>query len=576
MPVLLGNKSISDEDREKNNENNNIKIVFYVLGIIFLFIYFFTQFYKYIGIISPENLINLFNPIKNLFNIDNDGNLDTIVQINFTNNFYYTNDDERLIFFIGLITLFLLSYYLKVKYKRFVIAVISIILFFLLFNFKIPIIFFTMHLLMYLLFHNENDKSKYFSFIAGFTLALSFLDIKNSNNLIIDLIILILSTLSFGLIYNKYFIELLKNIKIANIFRTIFVQLTMITVILGLLSSFIFNYTFDIATGLFLFFMQWQRIILYHIDYKDNLIPKDLSFTNYITTLVNPCILVAAVDGHSIGSGYRYTNSNYLIEDKNKIILSGVKILFVSFIYLVFWFKFSLYIQSFLVNLFKVPIFYSIEDLTRYALKENNISTSTVLVSTILYQIRWFLLFGGLVHFKVGLWRILGFRLDPYFDKPWLATNLISFWSRYSFYYREFLVKTFYYPIFLNFFKKNMTLRIFASTFFATCIGNYTWGHIPEILLTKTLETKNLIFILPRWPYYVLLGFGVSLTQIYLLKKKNKRKPWTKDWYFFLDLLFMYFTIQFFSLIHLFARPIPEGSLYISTKLFLIGLGIKI
>lgn len=121
-----------------------------------------------------------------------------------------------------------------------------------------------------------------------------------------------------------------------------------------------------------------------------------------------------------------------------------------------------------------------------------------------------------------------------------------------------------------------MTLRIFASTFFATCIGNYTWGHIPEILLTKTLETKNLIFILPRWPYYVLLGFGVSLTQIYLLKKKNKRKPWTKDWYFFLDLLFMYFTIQFFSLIHLFARPIPEGSLYISTKLFLIGLGIKI
>lgn len=114
------------------------------------------------------------------------------------------------------------------------------------------------------------------------------------------------------------------------------------------------------------------------------------------------------------------------------------------------------------------------------------------------------------------------------------------------------------------------------ATFAASSFGNYTWGHIPEVMLTNGLEIKNLVYILPRWPYYLLLGTGISLTQIYLLRKKSKRKPWTRDWKIILDFIAMYLTIQFFSLIHVFARPTSDGSIWQYTQLFLIGLGIHI
>lgn len=574
MPPLLGNKALSEEVQEQNNSKNNYFIVFGVLFYIFVFSYLFTQIYRWISLPSPLDFFNSLGIIKNIILFDDDTNLDSLLYFNSSNNINFDSDNERLIFFGILAITFLATYFLKVKYKRFSIVTGTLAIFFIIFSWQTPLLFLTMHLFIYISLHNKN---KYASLVSGFSGCCFFYIVFPFETVgIIEIIISIIWGICFYAIYKYGFIKLLEIPTFTKIFRTILIQITMISVIISLIINSISGYIWSFPIGLFIFFLQWQRLILYYIDYKDKLVPVDLSLVNYLSVFVNPSSAVNLNLGNVIGSGYRYLNNNFLVDDKNKIILDGLKIWNIALFYLIIWNWVPKTLESFIETWFNIPVFISLEPMLKYYLDGNYLSTPTVLISSFMHQIRWFILFGGIVHFKVGVWRILGFKLAPYFDRPWLATNLISLWGRYSFYYREFLVKTFYYPVFLNYFKKNKNLRIFMATFAASCFGNYTWGHFPDVMLTKGLETANLVYILPRWPYYFLLGLGISLTELYLLRKRSNRKPWTKDWKIMLDILMSYLTLQFFSLIHVFARPTPEGTVWEYTKIFLIGLGIHL
>ncbi|MFY0533699.1 hypothetical protein [Nannocystis pusilla] len=203
------------------------------------------------------------------------------------------------------------------------------------------------------------------------------------------------------------------------------------------------------------------------------------------------------------------------------------------------------------------------------------LSTPTVLVSTIVDQARIFLIYGGVTHFRVGAWRVLGYRMETQYDRPWLATNLAALWSRWAFHFREFLVRVFYYPVFFAWFKRRRTLRIFVATMVATVIGNLIWGHIPPRTILD-LRGSTLSAGLSTWPYFLLLGLGISITQVVLLRRPRTRKPWTRDRRIVLDVLCAYLTFQFFALIHVFIRPQEGGSLWAYTRLFLRGFGIHL
>ena len=183
------------------------------------------------------------------------------------------------------------------------------------------------------------------------------------------------------------------------------------------------------------------------------------------------------------------------------------------------------------------------------------------------------MLWGGVVHFKAGLWRVCGYRMDAYFDKPWLATNLVNFWARFTFHYREFLARAFYYPVFFRFFKKRLKLRILAATLAAATFGNLVWGHVTEGLFYRGMAWANLVQVLRAWPYFALLGLGIGGTELYLLARKRRRKPWTLGPRLVGDVLAAYCTLQFYGLITLFARPAPQSTPWTLLKLFLVAFG---
>ena len=97
------------------------------------------------------------------------------------------------------------------------------------------------------------------------------------------------------------------------------------------------------------------------------------------------------------------------------------------------------------------PIFY--DDLVE-AMRLGHSPTVASVWATLVYEfLNFYMLWSAVAHLKVGLWRLFGYDIEPYFQKPFLATNLLELWKRYSYYYKEFLVQTFYWPVFLRFFK---------------------------------------------------------------------------------------------------------------------------
>src|SRR5205823_6399102 len=95
------------------------------------------------------------------------------------------------------------------------------------------------------------------------------------------------------------------------------------------------------------------------------------------------------------------------------------------------------------------------------------VTTASLLLTSCLEIFRWMAIWAGLVHWKVGVFRVLGYRVAPYFDKPLYATNLIDFWTRYTFHYREFLSQAFYYPTFFKaprLFRRRFRLRVVVAT----------------------------------------------------------------------------------------------------------------
>jgi D-alanyl-lipoteichoic acid acyltransferase DltB (MBOAT superfamily) len=185
------------------------------------------------------------------------------------------------------------------------------------------------------------------------------------------------------------------------------------------------------------------------------------------------------------------------------------------------------------------------------------------------------LVFVGVAHFKVAVWRICGYHIEPYFNKPWLATNLMAFWTRYGYYYREFLVRAFYYPVFFRLSSLPPAMRIVIAGLAAAGLGNLI-THLIKQNLQHGMQLDSFSYVLSTWPYFLLLGLGIGVSMVVMRRRKRQRKPWTPDRWFIVDLLAVYVTIQYFSLIHVFARPTEASSLEDLFQLFMLGLGIDL
>jgi hypothetical protein len=570
MSSLLGGSPISRKEQEDNDHHQPL-MVLAVLAFLTLYIYLFTFASKSLDLPMPQDLAeSLGLYVEHIF--DDDRNVSSSLYIPFTWVFS-ENDDERLILFLGAGIAFLLVYFLPLKHKQRSLVFSSLLIIGILYGLEGMAGLLCAHSLVYLILHPVSSYRLSIASLPGFFgfwafypyVSLGPMPLFQSG---------LAGTISV-IIYRYGILRLLAFPNTAKILRTIIIQSALITVMVGALLEGWLTDTWKLALGVLLFFWHWERLIMYHIDYQDGKIPKDISLMTYLSVFLTPGQIGSWNWGVTIGQGYAYTVNNFLCENKNKLIIGGLKLWAISIGYLVF----GKWIQKTLLEFLNdhgILVYRRIEHMSSDFISGDNIGTTTVLLTTLIALMKWTFSWGGVVHFKVGLWRICGYKIDPYFNYPWLSTNLVVLWSRFTFHYREFLVRAFYYPVFFKFFKKHKHMRIFTATMAAACFGNLIWGHMTEAAFYSGVEKSSLLVSLKQWPYFVLLGLGITASEFWLLhKKKTSRRPWTFDRHIGWDVISAYATLQYFAMIHIFVYTTSDATLGDNFRLFLTGLGFQ-
>ncbi|MEE3329237.1 MAG: hypothetical protein VX246_00090, partial [Myxococcota bacterium] len=362
--------------------------------------------------------------------------------------------------------------------------------------------------------------------------------------------------------------------RIAGVLRPVVVHSAIVAICVGIFAEAQSGSSWDLPLGLLMFFWQWARVTMYYIDYCDDLVPNDVPLDRYLAVFVSPAAIPNWNWGVAIPQGYAHLNNNFLSRDKNEIVIGGLRLLGIALFYLICWD----WLRNGLTEIIEhagIPVYrLNTRLLVHNYIEGAPVGTATVLITTLLDLLRFMLFFGSVMHFKVGVWRIFGYDVAAYYDRPWKATNLVALWSRFAFHYREFLVRAFYYPSFFRWFRGYPRLRVFFASMMAATVGNFIW-HVSERAFFHDISLDSLLYTVSTWPYFIFLGLGIGSYQLFRMARKPTRKPWTRDRWIALDVLSAYATLQYFGLIHIFMRPDSDGTTADLFRLFLLGFGIE-
>lgn len=125
----------------------------------------------------------------------------------------------------------------------------------------------------------------------------------------------------------------------------------------------------------------------------------------------------------------------------------------------------------------------------------------------------------GLLNFSVGVFRVLGFDLPDIFNNMFLATGVLDYFRRINIYWKDFLLRVFYYPLVTKFKRWKLTTRMMMAGGVIFIVNwllhDYQWfwilGSIP-------FKLNNIIY----WGIFGVLALWGMYHE--LTKSNNKNK----------------------------------------------------
>ena len=122
----------------------------------------------------------------------------------------------------------------------------------------------------------------------------------------------------------------------------------------------------------------------------------------------------------------------------------------------------------------------------------------------------------GIFHLSTGIICLFGFNIPPTFDNYFLASGFSDLWRRINIYWKDFIMKVFYFPLYFKFKKRNdvaIFITVIVVFFINWLLHQYQWfwirGNFP-------IRAVDLIF-------WLLFGVLVAFNSIY--QKRVKKKP---------------------------------------------------
>lgn len=124
----------------------------------------------------------------------------------------------------------------------------------------------------------------------------------------------------------------------------------------------------------------------------------------------------------------------------------------------------------------------------------------------------------GIFHFAVGSICLLGYDLPQAFNNYFLANSFSDLWRRINIYFREFIIKIFYYPILFRI-KKIGILYAVPITIIALFIISWMLHSVQWFWIKGEFPLKVVDGV-----FWLIFGFFVAINSIFEIKKSKTQK----------------------------------------------------
>lgn len=302
------------------------------------------------------------------------------------------------------------------------------------------------------------------------------------------------------------------------------------------------------AIALFLFLNFGLRMLFHYFEQRDGQIGRSMEFSTFLNHFAMLPDFIFPVWWLHPGQGVHYLKTVYLRRPYEEIILDGVKSLLVGILYLAVFVP----LPFVLLTILSTSMGYSyplLGELYEAYLLEKPVPFMSFILATI-----WgFVLFSssllGVLHFKVGLYRLFGYDIESYTRFPWIATTFPDFWKRYGYHYMQMILRGYYLPVFLKLRNYPLKLRIAVAAAYAFFVGQF---------VTWSIYRMDGLNVYKFAPYFLLLSIATIVSFWWGAVPRSDvtpREPWTLDWQLPLDVAKVIGIFLFFAIAHLFYHP---------------------
>ena len=250
---------------------------------------------------------------------------------------------------------------------------------------------------------------------------------------------------------------------------------------LSLISSYV--------ASLFMF-----RIIIYLYEIKHGMIPKSIwESLTYFFLFPNICFLFFPIIDFKT-----YHKTYYNIAD-NEIWQKGIRLMLRGLVHIL---------------AYRVVYYY-------FLISPSEVIDINTLFQYMVASFALILRLSGLFHFILGLLCLFGLNLPQAFNNYFLATSFTSLWRRINIYWREFVLKIFFYPIMFKLKKlinKNLLATTMISVFLISwMLHGYQWFWIRGFYVFNTLD----------FAFWVILGACITVNAV--IQEKQSQQPYKEQ-----------------------------------------------
>lgn len=239
------------------------------------------------------------------------------------------------------------------------------------------------------------------------------------------------------------------------------------------------------------------RLIVYLYDLRHDTAPASpVQTLSYFFMLPNACFpLFPVVD-------YKTFRRNYFDGDAYRIYQVGVDWMVRGVVHLI---------------LYRVVYYY-------FTLAPSEVHGPGDLAQYLVSNFLLYLRVSGQFHLIVGMLYLFGFRLPETHHKYFLASSFTDFWRRINIYWKDFMLKVFYYPAYFKLRRLGTTPALILSTLFVFLM---TWFlHAYQWFWLR----GTVLFVWQDILFWTFLGMLVVINSLYEAKHGRQRTLGKAEW----------------------------------------------